>query len=329
VIPEYSRSNSERRSPGSEEGTLLGNTSLHLTNMESPSQLEFNRLLIRKQARPELLDRVGHRPVLDGVSLPTRRVLAFPRLGSMTSDLGGGPLIWRHTWKSLHFRNCNLSELTLMSCALSDCVFEHCNLAGIGLWGTLVQDCRFEHCDMPSFGFGGINISNPKKTNRYSGMVITGGSMRGSLFSCEPVDRCKLLNCDVRSVNYKAAILTHCVFEGTLQDVIFERRSRSFPKKPPNLLLGCDFRKTRLIDVVFRNIDLDLSMLPLDKDLIVLPRGPLDWLEWGALTGHTWFAKQRADGSGTPTITRLSELRPEISDDDIRKLAEVADQTQT
>ena len=174
--------------------------------MESSSQQEFNRLLIRKQPRPERLDRVEHRSVLDGVSLPTRRVLAFPRLGSMTSNLGGGPLVRNHVWTSLHFRNCNF-------------------------W---------------------------------------------------------------------------------------------FPKESPNLLLGCDFRKTRLIDVEFRNIDLDLTMFPIDDDPIALPRGPLDWLEWGALTGHTWFAEQMANVSGTPTITRLSELRPEFSDDDIRKLAEVA-----
>lgn len=292
--------------------------------MSTTSQREFERLLKGKRPCADALETLDGRSVFRDIVSPKGSSSNSWMMGKMAMSLVTGlPLVRSRSWIGLHFIGCDLSDLSWDSSYINNCVFERCDMTDGGLWNSSVSDTQFKRCNMERFRFGGIDYRSPCP-NEFYRITIEGGSIAGSFYSCELFDTCLFRRCGVRSVHFNGSIFRNCIFEGTLKDVIFRRYSKSVRNRPPNLLEGCDFRRARLVHVEFMNIDIDPTMLPDDDDLLILPRGPEDWLEWGQLIKDDRFAPEMARRAGKPSVINLSTLARGFDEDEIQALVEIA-----
>jgi hypothetical protein len=67
---------------------------------------------------------------------------------------GSGQLIKNKSWRSLHFRSCDLSRVAFLSVLLENCVFENCKFRGSVFLKSRMLDATFHRCDFTDAAFG-------------------------------------------------------------------------------------------------------------------------------------------------------------------------------
>lgn len=236
---------------------------------------------------------------------------------------------WK-SYKRLHFKNCNLSGVTMLGGKIEGCVFEACNLDRISFFGTAISNTRFEDCSLKSAHMGG-HIPVLRQECSFEQIEFDCSNLEASTHSDEKYTNCIFRNCRVDGVEFRGAVFKDCKFTGKLRNVLFER-DYAFGKRTSvhNTMLRCDFTSCLLVNTYFRNIDLDKSMFSSTEDMIWLWRGPKDWIEWASMVdpssypgGLDCFAREMAKAAGTPTLVYKSTLF-EFPDDDVEALIELS-----
>ncbi len=227
-------------------------------------------------------------------------------------------------WKSIHFRDCDISNSGFFSCIVDDCVFENTNCKGVGFWESSISDCRFDRCNLRSAAFGGIDTSNPEAPSQYTRTTFSECDLRSSAHSCELFQYCLFYKCKLDSVNFHGAVFEDSKFVGILNEVEFRGYIPSCTKMRRNRLLRCDFREAKLVSCQFMYIDMDSVLLSDDPDIIILPRGPIDLQEWQEkFPDNNFYISYVKEYSGTPAIQSRSDLLESFTPEQVQWLIDI------
>lgn len=274
-------------------------------------------------------------PVTDGriwiksIKAPRAKVIRKQSTERFDAHLTTGfPMADNVRWKAIYLQNCDLCQTKLFGAEITNCVFENCKMKGWGLWNALVDDCTFVNCDLRDAALGGIDRDFPVP-NRYTRAEFVQCDLRDTGHSCESYVRCHFENCCTDRTDFLGAIFEDCVFKGPLEDTTFRSHDFRFAKHTGNRMLRCDLRGASLRSCQFLDINLDSVLLPDDPDIILLPRGSIDLLEWSSLFDainrerKIWYVDQVRQHIGTPGIFNLALVRDAFSDREIDLLKEI------
>lgn len=273
------------------------------------------------------LEARDNRVVVEGLRVPQPEPYHKQPVGDLDVEFTSGTFrIWRKSWRDLHFVGCDLSETSLSSSKVINCVFEKCKLQHASLWTCQITDCRFIRCDLKDMVPGGVDFfcNTP---NKFTRAVFERCDLRHSHHGHESYSHCQFLGCRLDLVDFMGAVFEDCLFEGVLKETIF-RRTDPFQRggrSCENRFLRCDLRRAKLIDCQFFHIEFDPAILPEDEDLIVLPGGPDDLEKWQAcFREEEGFIRRRRGWSGKPTVLNRRGLEETFTEDQIGWLLDIA-----
>lgn len=272
-------------------------------------------------------ERADGRVVVRGLQLPgSKPWLTLSGLREAVALSSGSLRVSQAKWTGIHFVDCVLSDLSFFQCELKNCIFHNCNCSQVGLWESAVYDCAFEGCDLRAAVLGGVDSKLPKP-NVYQRVTFRNCDMRSSTYAAEEFTDCNFVNSRLDNIGFHGSRFVNCTFKGRLYHVSFCKYGAILlDGVPANLMTDCDFRDARLTWCEFRNIDVSALHLPDDPNILILPRGSQDWLDWGRkLDGRVpmSYFEDMASRSGTPSMVSLKDLREVFQAEDIAVLERV------
>jgi uncharacterized protein YjbI with pentapeptide repeats len=276
------------------------------------------------------LDRIDGRVVVANLRFPERTIAeVLPIKGFIVTRAASVEVVAKTTWRDIHFDGCDLSDVMINRCRITNCTFRNCKCQGLGFWDTQVEGCSFTDCNLRDAALGGTGFWK-RRRNRFCGSTFLKCDLRGSAHSSETYRDCRFIECRLDGVDFLGAVFSNCTFEGKLDAVVFRSIDPTWASPEKNRLEGCDFTKAKLVSCQFLNIDMDLAVLPADEDLIILHHGPHDWMKWGQSIGAhldeglQWFVEEMMGNSGTPTVVNRSDLEIAFSADQIKTLETIS-----
>ncbi len=163
------------------------------------------------------LEARDNRVVVEGLRVPQPEPYHKQPVGDLDVEFTSGTFrIWRKSWRDLHFVGCDLSETSLSSSKVINCVFEKCKLQHASLWTCQITDCRFIRCDLKDMVPGGVDFfcNTP---NKFTRAVFERCDLRHSHHGHESYSHCQFLGCRLDLVDFMGAVFEDCLFEGVLK----------------------------------------------------------------------------------------------------------------
>ena len=284
------------------------------------------------------LDRLGlpeidGRILIEGMTVPKPiATSSFQHEGKTHSLTKNDQHLSRKRWRNLHFRKCDLRDLAFFNCSFSNCVFERCDCRHQGFWNSAVEQCNFFRSKLSSVAFGGTGLRpGSGSKNRFIDLVFDGCDFRYGAHSNELFSRCRFANCRFDAVNFNGAVFEDCQFEGKVYNTMFQACYSGLRRQgTQNSMARCNFTGADVSLCAFVGIDLNPDMFAKDNDVIILPKGPADWLEWGRRIdadnhqhkGTRWWIDLKAEQSGAPTMTTRRDLA-QFSDKEVDELIRI------
>lgn len=168
-------------------------------------------------------------------------------------------------WVALDLSHAQLPGIKFFDTAMEDCVFTGANCRGWRLWGCRVVDSSFAGVD---FRESALGTWRNGRGNSWEGVSFDRADLRTASFSGSRLTRCSFHDSRIDGVHFLQMDISHCVFSGTLRDVLFD--CRAVPnERIVGPMIDVDFHDARFIDVDFRGCRLEPPILP-ERDSITL-----------------------------------------------------------
>jgi uncharacterized protein YjbI with pentapeptide repeats len=238
--------------------------------------------MIDESLNLEIWDRLYQAKILDDLSLPIKDgridlgglVLPEPMiLGRYHTPIANvtkiePSAIFRGAkWRDLDFTGSKLKGMRFFGCEIQNCSFQKCDLEGLRWWSMKVADCSFKGANLKEAALGGIQEG---RRNIYSSVDFSEADLRGIACFTAVFDHCIFRNSKLVKIDFDGSAFNDCVFEGSLNDVLFWHRGFKEKGFPPNEMKNVDFRHATLRAVGFRGLTLAHVRLPEDDKHIVI-----------------------------------------------------------
>ncbi len=206
----------------------------------------------------------------DGTQIPSSEpVLKSQQVvrGVTVSTFSGNTEIRNKKISGVDFTGAQLRHLRLFEVTLVDCCFDDADLRDLRMWATDIQNCTFRKADLRGSGLGGLLDGG---RNSFRDVDFSGADMRQTAWTSASLERCLFRDTSLVGVNFQGSTFSHCVFQGEVRDVIFNRHMYKREDLPANTMDHIDFTKARLRCVAFRKLKLEHVSFPQDSEHLVL-----------------------------------------------------------
>lgn len=204
------------------------------------------------------------------MELPEPEILRrIPTSVANVIQVDNSRLKFRHVmWRDLDFTGSRLRHVLFFGGSITNCVFDHCDCENWGLWDCDVARSTFKWADLRDSVLGGVG--DAREGCFYVDSDFSGADLRRTIYNVAHFDRCLFRHAKLSKIDFEGSRFVECIFEGELNDVIFNHKGFRSGGFPPNEMVNVDFSHARLRDVGFRGLTLDRVRLPQDSDHIIV-----------------------------------------------------------
>lgn len=170
-------------------------------------------------------------------------------------------------WNDLDFTESKLKYLLFDFSKIHNCCFDACDCERWAVFNSQVADTTFRGANLRTASLGAAKWTS---RNSYINVDFSEADMRGTAYSSAEFVGCVFRNTKLDKVNFQGSSFIDCVFEGELNEVIFNRKGFDAPRVAPNEMKRVDFSRAELKTVEFRELNLEDVIFPEnDKHIIV------------------------------------------------------------
>lgn len=166
--------------------------------------------------------------------------------------------------KSIDFSGVVWKDLSLENVVIADCRFDRALLESWTMTEVQWSHVTFRRARFDVFAMGGQG--SPRRSSRmsYEDCDFSGADMRDTFHTAENYIGCRFLGSRLAGVDFDGSAHHGSVFSGTLEDVVFRRKSRRdlLRLSKPNSMLDVDFSTARLVDCRFQGLTLSGAVMP-------------------------------------------------------------------
>ena len=206
---------------------------------------------------------------------------------------------------NVRFHRCHFGPSILSRGLFSNCNFSESSFDDARLEGVEFRDCVFDRCNFQHSVLVWSGIW--KRATKFTDCSFLGSDLRSVSTPCAEFSGCTFDNCNLTETNFDGAVFSDCTFKGLLEDTEFHGSGYLGRLIGRAAMTNCDFRLACLRQVNFFHINVHPSWLPEDDNLLVLPRGGADLMEWkvsmhGSLNHPDIYIDHAAPLRGAPAI---------------------------
>ncbi|HWL86727.1 MAG TPA: pentapeptide repeat-containing protein, partial [Polyangiaceae bacterium] len=180
-------------------------------------------------------------------------------------------------WTGMDFSKAQLVSLRFMDSRIEDCRFDGAKCQDWRIWGTNIVDTSFRGADLRKSALGGIDGG---KRNAFERVDFSEADLRQTAHVSSDMTGCQFVRTKLAKVDFQGTVFTDCLFEGTLNEVLFYRHAFRGEAFPANEMNGVDLRRTKLVHVEFRGLDMNSVAWPEDAEHVVLDDYPATLDRW-------------------------------------------------
>jgi hypothetical protein len=135
----------------------------------------------------------------------------------------------RITWRNLDFRGADLCHLRFDRCLVDDCIFDECDCRDWRLWGSRISRCSFRGADLRESALG----NTTRGWNIWEDVDFSGADLRDTTYTAGEFARCQFGDAKLTKVDFGGMSFRDCVFEGPLDEVLFDAEPPGPPRPFP------------------------------------------------------------------------------------------------
>ncbi len=228
------------------------------------------------------LSRVDERFDLTGIRAPEPPLVRehpVSRWAASVRELTGLTVLRGAKWTHLDFSNTDLRSLRFFGCEIEECRFDKARCQDWSLWDTKITKSSFRSANLRGATLGAVDERGNR--NSFVDVDFRDADLSETAFKSADMIRCAFAN--VARVSFAGTVFVDCIFEGTVDSVLFCRHAPRGEAYPPNEMKGVNFRGAHLRQVGFRGLDLADVRWPRDEEHVIVPdyRAALDRLLQG------------------------------------------------
>ena len=172
-------------------------------------------------------------------------------------------------WNSLDLSGAQLDQLRVFAGHISNCIFDNASLLGTRMWGSEVTDCAFRRADLRSSALGTGEWQ--QRRNTWQRVTFDRANLREVTFTAAILNHCTFEKTSNQLMFVDCEILD-CVFRGQLGTLAIDGRGHRYPIDPS--AISADFGDAVVREFYIQGYRLDQVRLPKQEDIVVLHHYP-------------------------------------------------------
>lgn len=193
------------------------------------------------------------------------------RKGSLLSVFGRKPQLANKlvnaTLRKIDVQDSDLTGLILNTCEIRNCTFSHTLSSDWRCFGLSVRESEFSNVD---FRNSVLAPGDDSKITYFEDVTFKRVDFRRTTFVNVGFQSCRFHSCKLDGVDFAGSTFSDVSFEGTLNQVIFNRHWPAQSRLPENSMCRVDFSAATLKSVEFRDLDLEDVLLPLSREHLIV-----------------------------------------------------------
>jgi uncharacterized protein YjbI with pentapeptide repeats len=192
--------------------------------------------------------------------------------GVSVSQMSGQTILKDVKWHALDFSRSVLDSLVFVDGDIQGCSFEGARCRRWSVSGTTIIETSFRGADLRQTALSGLGVAGER--NSFHRVDFTEADLRDTTHVSGDFVDCDFSRADLSNVDFKGDVFVNCLFEGTLNEVMFYKHHVLHKTLPPNEMKNVDFRRAKFHDVAFRGLDLETVKWPENDEHIVVDDYP-------------------------------------------------------
>jgi uncharacterized protein YjbI with pentapeptide repeats len=232
--------------------------------------------------RKQVWERLVNGKSLDGLDLPTTNgrvdlrgwkildplvIGEYNTASAKVKGLGNIIVLRDVHLSGIDFSESRLNSLRFHGCEIENCSFNDAECQDWRMWDTRISNTSFRSTDLRRSALGAVDEG---KRNSFRSVDFTKADLLQTADESADIIDSIFSDSDLTKVGFQGTVFVNCVFEGRLDEVIFNRYAFRGERYPPNEMKGVDFRRARFRFVEFRRLAMTDVKWPEGDDCILL-----------------------------------------------------------